>query len=233
MHAMAEADAEHSTEFVPSGWETPGQALARKVAEGRDSDDVRNALQSALMLGQLAAAEPTRGAYFRDLSDYLPDLALGGLTQADQAAVRSLGRGFAIPRETWCQWVEDGSFRFDRDEVPRLFPGRVERFRPLLQIAEVDRFFPSLKPAAAPELLTAEHAAAASTAANTAQWVVAELEKMKANGEIRKSMTPTDAARILVQRAPAAIQAGKLKKSIGYRHITNNWRAWDLNRFFD
>jgi hypothetical protein len=136
---MAKAGAEHSTEFIPLGWETPRQALVRKVAEGRLADEVRNTLQSALMLGHLAAAEPTRQAYFRDLSDYLPGLSIRGLAQADQAAVRSLGRGFAIPREAWCHWVEDGSFNFDHDEVPRLFPGRIERFRPLLQIEDVDR----------------------------------------------------------------------------------------------
>jgi hypothetical protein len=68
----------------------------------------------------------------------------------------------------------------------------------------------------------------APAAADTAQWVVAEFEKMKAAGEIRKGVTRTDVAKILARRAPAAIKAGKLKKSIGYRHIVNNWRAWGL-----
>jgi len=63
-----------------------------------------------------------------------------------------LSRGLAVPSETWCQWVNDGSFSFDRDDVLRPFIWRAEEFRPLVQSAEVDRLFLSLKPATAPRL---------------------------------------------------------------------------------
>ena len=63
---------------------------------------------------------------------------------------------------------------------------------------------------------------------STIVWITAEARQLKADGEITKSMSKTELAKLLAQRSQGAFKARKIKKPLTLRYIRNQLEAWDL-----
>jgi hypothetical protein len=123
------------------------EAVTLLTSEGLNGNEVCKTLQSALIMGRLNASDRKGRNHFRYLDNYLPALAHRGVAEADLNVVSVLGRGFAIPPETWRQWFTDGSVNWETGEVPRAFGRHVETFTPMLPRDEVLALFTRFEPA--------------------------------------------------------------------------------------
>ena len=63
---------------------------------------------------------------------------------------------------------------------------------------------------------------------STIVWITAEARQLKADGEITKSMSKTELAKLLAQRSQGAFKASKIKKPLTLRYIRNQLEAWGL-----
>jgi len=63
---------------------------------------------------------------------------------------------------------------------------------------------------------------------STIVWITAEARQLKADGEITKSMSKTELAKLLAQRSQGAFKARKIKKPLTLRYIRNQLEAWGL-----
>jgi len=58
-------------------------------------------------------------------------------------------------------------------------------------------------------------------------WIVEEARRMKWAGEIPDGIRKTDFAKLLEKQMNKAVNAGRAKKSVSWRHIKNHLKAWD------
>jgi hypothetical protein len=69
-------------------------------------------------------------------------------------------------------------------------------------------------------------------AGTTKAFVIAEIKRMKAAGEIpsicTKGKGKTELAKLIVERVKIAVRRGVLTKPVDYRHIVNNLELWGL-----
>jgi hypothetical protein len=63
---------------------------------------------------------------------------------------------------------------------------------------------------------------------STIVWITAEARQLKADGEITKSMSKTELAKLLAQRSQGPAKVGKLKKPLTFRYIRNQLVSWGL-----
>jgi hypothetical protein len=64
--------------------------------------------------------------------------------------------------------------------------------------------------------------------ARSKEWIVEEARRLKRAGEISDGIRKSDFAKLIEKRMKEAVRAGTLKKSVGWQHIRNSIRAWDL-----
>jgi hypothetical protein len=63
---------------------------------------------------------------------------------------------------------------------------------------------------------------------STKDWIVNAVNTMKADGEVSARTRITPLAKALADRMDKAVAAGKVRRSVGWRHIKNQLPAWGL-----
>jgi hypothetical protein len=123
------------------------QAVKLLVAEGLYVDEAREALKGALLSGRLHAGDQKGPDYFQELAVTLQRFGSRGVVQADSLAISRLSRGFAIPWESWYQWMIAGdNVNWETGEIARPFSGHVEIFTPVFRREDLLLLIPRPEP---------------------------------------------------------------------------------------